>query len=104
MKSFVIFEKNVFLTKRWKKYQLFFLSEGETWSSDPSGAPAPGADYSKRRLYTKIRYLFFSFFLFIATPLAKGSAQARGQIGVAAAYLHHSRSNEGSEPCVRTAP
>ena len=32
--------------------------------------------------------------------VAYGSSQARGQIGAAAASLHHSHSNSGSEPCL----
>ena len=42
--------------------------------------------------------LFFSFFLFRAAPSVYGSSQARGQIRAAAAGLHHSHSNAGSEP------
>ena len=37
------------------------------------------------------------FFLFMAAPVAYGSSRARGQIGAAAAGLHHSHSNTGSE-------
>ena len=37
-------------------------------------------------------------FLFRATPAAYGSSQARGQMGVVAAGLHHSHGNAGSEP------
>ena len=36
--------------------------------------------------------------LLVATPTAYGSSQARGRIGAAAAGLHHSHSNVGSEP------
>ena len=43
-------------------------------------------------------FFFFFFCLFRAAPVAYGSSQARGQIGAAAASLHHSHSNEGSEP------
>ena len=32
-------------------------------------------------------YFFLNFFLFIATPVAYGNSQARGQIGAAAADL-----------------
>ena len=39
---------------------------------------------------------FFFFFLFRATPAAYGNSQARGQIGAAAAGLHHSHGNMGS--------
>ena len=38
----------------------------------------------------------FVFLLFWAAPVAYGSFQARGQIRVAAAGLHHSHSNAGS--------
>ena len=38
------------------------------------------------------------FFFFKATPAAYASPQAGGQIGAAAAGLHHSHSNMGSEP------
>ena len=43
-------------------------------------------------------YLLTYFLLFRATPTAKGSSQARGPIRAAAASLHHSHSNSGSEP------
>ena len=38
-----------------------------------------------------------NFFLFKATPAAYGNSRARGQIRAAAASLHHSHSNTGSE-------
>ena len=37
------------------------------------------------------------FFLFTAAPAAYGGSQARGWIGAAAAGLHHSHHNTGSE-------
>ena len=40
---------------------------------------------------------FFFFFLFIATPVAYGSSQARGWTWAAGASLHHSHSNTGSK-------
>ena len=40
---------------------------------------------------------FYLFFLFRATPVTYGSSQVRGRIGAAAAGLHHSHSNVGSE-------
>ena len=61
-------------------------------------------------------FLFFSFFLlsflfysflfvfFKPTPEACGSSQARGPSGVAAASLHHSYSNAGSESLLRPTP
>ena len=45
---------------------------------------------------TVIKKVFFG--LFRATPLAFGGSQATGQIGAIAASLHHSHSNEGSQP------
>ena len=46
--------------------------------------------------------LFILFYLFIllfrAAPTAYGGSQARGPIGAAAASLHHSHGNAGSEP------
>ena len=41
---------------------------------------------------------FFAFFAFFrATPMAHGSSQVRGLTRTAAADLHHSHSNAGSE-------
>ena len=39
--------------------------------------------------------------LFRTAPRAYGNSQARGQIGIAAAGLHHSHSNARSEPHLR---
>ena len=49
-------------------------------------------------------FFFFSFCLLRATPVAYGSSQARGGIGAVAASLHHSHSNAGSKPHLRSAP
>ena len=50
-------------------------------------------------LLKKLLFFFFFFFLlFMATPMAYGSSQARGQIEIAAASLCHNHSNTGSEP------
>ena len=49
-------------------------------------------------------FLFLSvclFLLFRTTRMAYGSSQAWGQIGAAAASLHHNHSNTRSEPCLR---
>ena len=47
----------------------------------------------------------FFFFCFLGPyPWAYGSSQARGQIRAAAAGLHHSHSNLGSEPCQQPIP
>ena len=48
--------------------------------------------------------VFFFFFIFMAAPAAYGSSQARGQIGAAAASLHHSHSNARTQPCLRPIP
>ena len=42
--------------------------------------------------------IIFFFWHFRATCVAYGSSQARGRIGAAAAGLHHSHSNMGSQP------
>ena len=63
-------------------------------------------------LYTKVTQLylhsFFFFFVFFAiswaAPTACGVFQARGRIGAAAAGLHQSHGNVGSEPCLRPTP
>ena len=46
-------------------------------------------------------WFFFFFCLFRAAPTAYGSSQARGQIGAAAAGLHHSHSNMVPELCMQ---
>lgn len=48
--------------------------------------------------------VFFFFFLFRAAPVAYESSQARGQMRAAAAGLHHSHSNYGSEPYLQPMP
>ena len=47
--------------------------------------------------------LFFVFFVCVcgAAPAAYGSSQARGQIGAAAAGLHHSHSNAREKLCLQ---
>ena len=51
-----------------------------------------------------ILFMYFVF-LFRATPAAHGISQARGQIGAAAAGLHHNHSNKaGSEPHLQPTP
>ena len=53
----------------------------------------------------RINPIYFLFFcLFRTTPMACGGSQARGLIGAAAASLHQSHSNAGSEPCLRPTP
>ena len=46
----------------------------------------------------------FCFLHFRAAPVAYGSSQAKGQIGAAAAGLHHSHSNLGSKLCLQPTP
>ena len=46
----------------------------------------------------------FCFLLFRAAPEAYGNSQAGDSIRAAAASLHHSHSNRGSEPCLRPTP
>ena len=55
-------------------------------------------------------YLFIYLFIFClfdiswATPATYGGSQARGHIGAAAASLHQSHSNAGSEPGLQPTP
>ena len=61
--------------------------------------------YMRRR--TPISGLLASvhfFSLFTAAATAYGGSQARGRIGAAAAGLHHSHSNTGSEQSLRPTP
>ena len=60
-------------------------------------------DYCGAQIFPNLNFFFFFFFFFCifrAAPAAYGGSQARGQIRAAAAGLHHSHSNAGSEPCV----
>ena len=49
-------------------------------------------------------YLFLSFVLFMAAPVAHGGSQAGGLIGAVAPGLRHSHSNARSEPRLRPTP
>ena len=49
-------------------------------------------------------YLFCLFVLFKAASAAYGGSQAKGRMGAAAAGLHQSHSNTGSEPYLRPTP
>ena len=50
-------------------------------------------------------FLLFCLFAFSrAAPMAYGGSQARGLIGAAAASLHQSHSNSGSEPRLQPTP
>ena len=51
-----------------------------------------------------IYFIFLSFYLFRAIPVAYGGSQARGLIGAVAAGLHHSHSNVVSELRQRPTP
>ena len=69
----------------------------------------PSASFLVNLEWSSVSFLFFSFFfffffLFRAEPEACGSPQVRGQIGTAAASLHHHHSNAGSKPCSQPTP
>ena len=49
-------------------------------------------------------HLLISFYFEGAVPTANGSSQASGQIGATAAGIHHSHSNQGSEPLLWPTP
>ena len=57
----------------------------------------------KAKLMALYHRIFFVC-LFRVAPVAYGSSQARGQNGAAAAGLHHSHSNAGSEQHLRPIP
>ena len=48
----------------------------------------------------KLLFPYLFIFPFTTAPVAYGSSQDGGQIGAAAASLHHRHSNAGSEPLV----
>ena len=54
--------------------------------------------------FNSTNFLFVSFWLFRATPPAYGSSQARGQVGAAAASLHHRHSKARSQPPLQATP
>ena len=56
-------------------------------------------------LFNLILFYFVLFFGLFRAPLkVYGGSQARGQIGAAAAELHHSHSNSGSKQHLRPIP
>ena len=48
--------------------------------------------------------ILFFFWLVRAAPAVCGSSHARGEVGAAAAGLHHSHSSTRSEPHLRPTP
>ena len=57
--------------------------------------------------FTIVIFIYFLFFCLAfsrAAPAAYGGSQARGPIGAVVAGLHHSHSNGGSEPGLRSTP
>ena len=66
----------------------------------PLGYPVSQGYDSREAPKSSVIKITFFFFLFRAEPAAYGSSQVRGQIGAAAASLHHSHSNMGSETCL----
>ena len=77
------------------------------WTLSPGAYPWAGHLRMLGLIFTcKTTPTFYTvwkfFFLLRATPVAYGSSQARGQIGAAAASLHHS--NVGSEAHLGPAP
>ena len=52
----------------------------------------------------KTQYIFLSFCLLRAAPVAYGSSQVRGLSGAVAAGLYHSHSNARFKPHLRPTP
>ena len=71
-------------------------SAGAEWPVSPK-TPRDELIFIFLLLSLSMQLLSF-FLLFRAAPVAYGGSQARGQIRAAAAGLHHSHSNMGSEP------
>ena len=65
--------------------------------------PAP-TQYLLIHFFFPTIFIYLFILLFRAIPEANGSFQARGQIGAAAASLHHSHSNVGSKPHLHPTP
>ena len=57
-----------------------------------------------KSLTLKCLFFFCHFAFSRASPMAHGGSQARAPIRAVAADLHHSHSNKGSEPLVKTTP
>ena len=56
-----------------------------------------GGQKRKKSDISKPSFFFFFFLSFMAAPTAYGVSQVRDRIRAAAAGLHHSRSDAGSE-------
>ena len=80
---------------------LFHVSPSQH-SRDATDSAVPQRELHKFLLF--LFYVFIYFLLFRATPGAYGSSQARRQMGIAAAVLHHRHSNARSKPRLRPAP
>ena len=55
-------------------------------------------------LFKASSFILFYYYFFRATSAAYGNSQARCQIGMGAAGLHHSHSNVGSKPRLQITP
>ena len=91
-------------TFSWELLASYWLCQGQ--NSSYIGLELDLKKKKKKSLFYSIVFLFFSFLPFFlipspplltAAPVGYGSSQARGRIRVAAADLHHSHSNAGSE-------
>ena len=71
------------------------------------GQPRPDSSVlfaEEAKLFCEVCLLSLLFFFGGASPAAHGSSQARSPLGAAAAGLHHSHSNAGSEPHLGPTP
>ena len=90
----------------WEQRRLIFFDQahgnwkfpGQGWNSCQSGDNARSLTI---RQPGSSKETFFFFSLFRAAPVAYGSSAVRGLIRAAAAGLHHSHGNAGSELHVR---
>ena len=92
--------------KEWKKYYISAKGLVTECKMNPRIIKRINQSGKARKLSLLVVFFFFFFFLllFRAAPLAYGGSQARGLIRAAAACLHHSHSNTGSEPRLTAMP
>ena len=90
------------------RFAILFLNLFSFWpSAQHADVPGPGIESEPQQQHELCSDNTRSFFLgglFRATLGAYGGSQARGPTVAAAAGLHHSHSNVGSEACLPPPP
>ena len=79
-------------------FQEMSVSDSNSGLSEPKGHPPDRSELSARHVFNRSRHsCLFVFCLLRAPPVTFRGSQARGRLGAAAAGLHCSHSNSGSE-------